>query len=264
MEDFSQYNGEGTTLRKAQMRLLEMLIEVHNICEKHNITYWIDGGTTLGAVRHGGFIPWDDDIDIALLKKDYHKLVTILKHELPKQFVLQNRGTEKYFHLNYSRVVDTHSFSDYGENRMTNRKKMKHQGLFLDIVYVEKGFFNIKLYIEKFYHTIFYNLTLNNNRLKRIYAHIAWPVILSVVNFLRLIFYLIPTDKYIFGYGISFKRKLRKSELLPVKPILFEGVWVSGPHKVHLYLERYYGKDYMKIPPESQRTQHAEKLEVYE
>jgi len=56
-EDFSDYNGEGTVLRKAQLRLLEMLVEFDRICKKHDIQYFLSGGTCLGAVRHGGFIP---------------------------------------------------------------------------------------------------------------------------------------------------------------------------------------------------------------
>ena len=56
-EDFSKYNGEGTVLRKAQTKMLDILVEVDKVCRKHNITYWIDYGTLLGAIRHGGFVP---------------------------------------------------------------------------------------------------------------------------------------------------------------------------------------------------------------
>ena len=59
MEDYSKYNGEGTQLRKAQLCMLNILVEIDKICRKHNIPYWLDSGTLLGAVRHGGFIPWD-------------------------------------------------------------------------------------------------------------------------------------------------------------------------------------------------------------
>ena len=71
MDDFSKFNGEGTVLRRAQMREVAILQEVDKICRKHGIKYWIDFGTLLGAVRHGGFIPWDDDLDISMLSSDY-------------------------------------------------------------------------------------------------------------------------------------------------------------------------------------------------
>ena len=70
MEDYSVYNGEGTVLRKAQMHMVDILVEIDRICRKHDIPYWIDFGTLLGAVRHKGFIPWDDDLDISILRKD--------------------------------------------------------------------------------------------------------------------------------------------------------------------------------------------------
>ena len=61
LEQFKQQQ-----LRRCQLKQLTILEEIDRICRKHNITYWLDGGTLLGAVRHGGFIPWDDDIDIAM------------------------------------------------------------------------------------------------------------------------------------------------------------------------------------------------------
>ena len=74
MEDLSHYNPEGSTLRRAQLRMLEILKVVDDICTKHGIQNTLDGGTLIGAVRHGGFIPWDDDIDINVTREDLAKL----------------------------------------------------------------------------------------------------------------------------------------------------------------------------------------------
>src|SRR4028118_1460533 len=92
MEDLSHYNPEGSVLRRAQMRMVEILDGFDGICKKHNIDYWLVWGTLLGARRHGGFIPWDDDLDVAVLQSDYKKLLTILEKELPKNLKLQARG----------------------------------------------------------------------------------------------------------------------------------------------------------------------------
>lgn len=70
-----RYNPDGSTLRRQQLRMLEMLQYIDVICKKHNIKYWLTSGTLLGAVRHGGFIPWDDDLDIEMLKEDFGKFV---------------------------------------------------------------------------------------------------------------------------------------------------------------------------------------------
>ena len=86
IEDFSKYNGEGTKLRDAQQCMLGILVQFDKICRKNNIVYWLDGGTLLGAVRHKGFIPWDDDIDISLLKEDYLRLLELIKND--KDFYL--------------------------------------------------------------------------------------------------------------------------------------------------------------------------------
>lgn len=63
-----RYNPDGSLLRRQQMRMLHILVEVDKICQRHNIRYWLSSGTLIGAVRHGGFIPWDDDLDIEMMR----------------------------------------------------------------------------------------------------------------------------------------------------------------------------------------------------
>ena len=112
-EDFSQYNGDGTVLRKAQLRMLAILIEVDKICRKYNISYWLDYGTLLGAVRHQGFIPWDDDLDICVLRKDYKRLRKVLIAELSKQYLFLDWKNDAYFFDPCGRIKDTHTRYSY-------------------------------------------------------------------------------------------------------------------------------------------------------
>lgn len=68
---------EDKTVAAAQKVMLEILLEIHRVCEENNITYWLDAGTFLGAIRHKGFVPWDDDCDVAMPRKDYEKFLKI-------------------------------------------------------------------------------------------------------------------------------------------------------------------------------------------
>ena len=94
----ARFNPDGSLLRRQQMRMLDILLEVDRICRKHNITYWLSSGTLIGAVRHKGFIPWDDDLDIEMLLPDYERLMKILPQELPDTMALQTQDTDpNYF-----------------------------------------------------------------------------------------------------------------------------------------------------------------------
>lgn len=81
---------ESSLLRKLQLAELEILKQVIKICEKNKITYYIATGTFLGAVRQKGFIPWDDDIDIDMPRKDYEKFREIIKEQLPKEYIFKD------------------------------------------------------------------------------------------------------------------------------------------------------------------------------
>ena len=97
-------------LRRCQLKQLGMLQEIDRICRKHNIGYWLDGGTLLGAVRHGGFIPWDDDIDIAMREEDLQRFVEVAPQELPDTLFLQSRETEPGYPSPVAKVRDKNSF----------------------------------------------------------------------------------------------------------------------------------------------------------
>ena len=77
------YNPDGSDLRRHQLVMLDMLIWLDSLCLRHEIPYWLSSGTLLGAVRHGGFIPWDDDVDIELMLPDYLRLIKAIADEAP-------------------------------------------------------------------------------------------------------------------------------------------------------------------------------------
>ena len=113
-------------LRKAQ---LELAKEVKRLCEKHRISFFLDAGSLLGAVRHEGFIPWDDDMDIGMCKEDYEKFLNIAANELKEEFFLDNYHTNPNCPFVYSklRLRNTIYIEDIGN------ENLEHNEIFIDI-----------------------------------------------------------------------------------------------------------------------------------
>lgn len=116
--------------RPAQLIMLDILKQVRTICEKHNIKYWIDAGTLLGCVREGGFIPWDDDLDIAMLREDYDKFKEIAQKELPEGYFFQTKETDQDYIHNFAKIRKEGTLLiETGEKY----PEKYHQGIFIDI-----------------------------------------------------------------------------------------------------------------------------------
>ena len=97
-------------LRRCQLKQLSILEEIDRICRKHQIGYWLDGGTLLGAVRHKGFIPWDDDIDIAMRQEDLERFIKVAPSELREGLFLQTPQNEPDSKEPIVKVRDLNSF----------------------------------------------------------------------------------------------------------------------------------------------------------
>lgn len=133
---------------------LDMLYKFMNICNKHNLKWWVDGGTLLGAVRHKGFIPWDDDIDVFMLREDYDKFIDIAKTEITGNYFLQTDWTDDtWFCHAKMRRTDTTAILD----KDLSAKFNFNQGIFIDIFpfdnvpdnEIEYNFFMNELYLIK-------------------------------------------------------------------------------------------------------------------
>lgn len=256
-----QFNPEGSLLRRQQIRLTELLMAVDKICRKHNIPYWLSSGTLLGAVRHGGFIPWDDDLDIELLRPDYERLMRILPAELPESMVLQTNETDPNYISAYAKVRDKRSWlleTNHYDRIFTYR------GIFLDIFPFEKSPRALH-WISCRAHGFIYNV-LNNPRnsdetaaqkVRRIYAfnhRFTFPL-------LRALCRLWPSNEVRYGLGVPYADARRLSDIFPLTEIEFEGHRVPAPGKTHNYLQRKYG-DYMQLPDLTHLTYHAEQLRI--
>ena len=245
----NKYNPEGSVLRNAQMRMLEILICVDKICRKHNIPYWLSSGTLLGAVRHGGFIPWDDDIDIEMMKEDYDKLLRILPQELPSQYVLQDYHTDhKYVYL-YAKVRDTHS--KIVEECDVNQS-FKYQGLFIDIFPLEETNSVLSKWASVLYNRFCFGFGGKGGirgALLRTNVFVLNKIVFPIFKFITKIF---PKKQLHYIYGISFLKERRSEEdIFPLSQVDFEGRPFGAPRDMDAYLKKLYG-DYMSIPQDKE------------
>ena len=124
------YDGK---LSAVQQTLLGFLKEVDRICRKNNIKYFLGGGTLLGAVRHKGFIPWDDDADVMMLRDDYERFLSVLKTDLPPYITDQNTEQANHFAFTKLRLNDTILSTEFSA-----RFKGLHNGVFLDVLAQDK------------------------------------------------------------------------------------------------------------------------------
>ena len=262
MEDYSKYNGEGTQLRKAQLCMLNILVEIDKICRKHNIPYWLDSGTLIGAVRHGGFIPWDDDMDICILQKEYPRLRQYLIEELPKRYQLSDPQNEPYSIKLTPLVKDTYTYCNY-----PLACKQKSQGLWVDILLqIPAVPMWYKKCVEKLYARVFremHHFAESQGKPKRIYvaktglAYLAYPlayVLVWIGNYWAKKHY---HGELMHTWDTYHSSRRYEQEIFPLSEMDFEGKSFYVPHNVDAYLRRIYG-DYMKIPDESHRQIHMD------
>lgn len=264
---------EKQSVRNVQNKILEIMKYIDQICRQNHIIYYIMGGTALGAVRHGGFIPWDDDLDIFMTPSQYYKFKKVFKKTDVDRYVLQEwHTTDKY--LEYAKV--RMSGTTFIEDSFKNRKDM-HHGIYVDIMILHKvpnnKFIQRLVYLESKFVTL-YALSQRNwlpkNKAQVIALKLlkVMPCKMMVKVFYKRIYrYDSMTDNYKYCYWITpakFKSGLFEPDFFenPVD-IKFEDTVLLGSNKIKSYLEYRYG-NYMQLPSiEQQRAAvHALKYDV--
>lgn len=256
-EDLSEYNPEGSDLRKLQLKMLDILIAVTSIADKHQIPYWLSGGTLLGAARHGGFIPWDDDIDIELLWPDYKKLLEILKEELPEDLYLQT-PKDRGYRLLFSKVRDRHSVVREEDDDLD---RYCEKGVYIDIFPEERSYKSLKNFVDFFYGRSYRRIKRGRpfHSVKFFVEYtislLMYPLGIFVKSIARLLCAITKPDNILHSYGIGNTTNHHASYMFPVGKIVFEGKSFSAPANPDAYLSKQYG-DYMQIPPKEKRATH--------
>lgn len=242
-----QYNPDGSKLREMQLGMLEMLKFIDRICEENNIKYWLSSGTCLGAVRHGGFIPWDDDIDIEMLEKDYSKLVKILSDKTTTgNYKLQNNSNDPYFIYDFSKLRNV--VIDINED-LSLASKYKYKGLFIDIFRLEASnskiihYFAGRLRVIEFY---FAKWAMDKPSIFASSVFCLHKVINVFFSLLRPLDQISSKGKLRHTLGVTFIKPRFQEDIFPIKKIKFEDTYLPVPNDHDRYLKRLYG-DYNKI-----------------
>lgn len=254
----AQYNPDGSKLRNAQLRMLEILKVVDDICKKHNILYWLTCATLLGAVRHGGFVPWDDDLDIAMMRSDFQKLMKILPDELPENLMLQNDQTEEGYVYLYAKVRDKNS---HVTETCDVNKRFKNQGLFIDIFPMEESSFALCKISAPLFNRMVFDVALKKGTDNILYKFNRALLLKGIFPVFRALSFFAPKGRIHHTFGVNFLQEKNRDMIFPLSSILFEGHEFSAPANPDAYLTRHFG-DYMSLPKNIQPV-HAEEIEIF-
>lgn len=251
-----------------QDRLLKMISWLHNFCVKHEISYYISGGTLLGAVRHKGFIPWDDDIDIAIPRNEYMKIIDLLKKPIDGYVIESPYSENKEFPYSFAKFYDTNT------TLTENLRRPFTRGVFIDIFPID-GLGNDLKKANKNYKKIKYKYANYISKVAFFDKKRKW-----YKNFLIAVNRLIPFkcinlnkmelkleklrqkysyhDSSVVGVlGIASQEKEIMAKEIYGTPTLykFHNIELYGPEKYHEYLNLKYG-DYTKLPPKQKQVIH--------
>lgn len=250
------------SIRDVQEKILEVMKYIDKLCRENNINYYIMGGTALGAVRHGGFIPWDDDLDIFMAPNQYLKFKRAFEKEKSDSFIIQEWHSIPQY-LEYAKV--RMNGTTFIEEVYKDRKDM-HHGIYVDIMILHKVPKNLMIqkivYCESKFVTL-YALSQRNwkpktRRQKLILNSLRFlPCrLMANIAYRRIYRYDDLNDNYMYCYWITtakFKNGLFDSSFFsePVD-IKFEDTKLMASKRIREYLSYRYG-DYLKLPSKAEQ-----------
>ncbi len=239
------------TLRQAQKVLLESLVWFDGVCQKHGLRYWLDSGTLLGAQRHKGFIPWDDDIDISMPVEDYEQFKEIALHEKNDGIFFQTSSTDPEFPFDYIKLRSNKAtIIEFHEQ---HRDIAYHQGVFVDI------FPMLTIKNTKF-HLLFYRLSF---AVIRFFSAKHWRndgmrhFFVSMLHRLHKGWERRDTRIVYGGEMPDVAASFDPESVFPLQKMRFEKRSFFGPVNPGDCLEQIYSFNFMEIPPEDKRVVHA-------
>ena len=256
------------TLDRLHKVELEILKDFTKICKEYNLKYFLVGGTMLGAVRHSGFIPWDDDIDVGMPRKDYDEFIKIAPTALGDKYYLDCFEYNKNYYLPFAKIKKNGTIFDEG---YFDDSEM-HKGIFIDIFpfeNVSKIGLSLKIravMVHSVLNTMFYKNKMRKLKEVRRPCFVLFLSLFPRKTLMKIQKYYLTKNKdhnskYINALAGSYhylKETNLREDILPPKEIIFEGKKFMGMQKPDIYLSNVYG-DYMQLPPVEKRVNHMPK-----
>jgi len=251
---------EESCLLKLHETECEILDAIVKVCENNQLRYYLVGGTLLGAVRHKGFIPWDDDLDIAMPRKDYNKFLKLARNEIDSRYFLQTCYTDKGHASIFSKVRKNNTL--FLEDNCKCVKK--HHGIFVDIFPLDDGQEKIisKLpFLKRVAYSINSYVLFKRSCFKypKLFKKLVFSIFpSSLLIRIRDFLFLGSGDCYV-NYGSNYgvkKQTIKKSCYDPAVKLEFEGRLYNVPKDYDYVLRRIYGDNYMQLPPVEKRVTH--------
>lgn len=268
-------------LRLLQISLLTMYKDVMSFCQKHGIKVALAGGSALGSVRHNGFIPWDDDIDLMMLRDDYTKFIELFEEEMGDKYGLASPSRHSKYKFHNVQVINLST----RERGIMDQSSFKYPGICIDINAIDFVPNNSFLYVLKGVSCDAFFFLLNSKMMYECRTRISDKLFLSSPLsmsyylfrlFIGLLLFPFSYETLCFYYDklISSSKKTSRTSIPPGRDHYFketrattamipfrEGVFMGElaylPNDVNLYLRKMYGDNYMEVPPAGKREPHA-------
>lgn len=265
-------------LRELQFCQLEILKQIDRVCKSNGIEYFLYGGTLLGAVRHKGFIPWDDDLDIAMMRDDFERFIDVAPYQLPDYLFVQNYKTDDY---PFVMTKVRNSKTTFIEPHLID-KKINH-GVFVDIMIMDnvpddlKERMKFERKLKRIYYLIHFGRIKKNKSKYAIHKRIASAFLEFISRRAPLNTLINKYNELIISYNdittecvghttkaVPSKRSYKIDDILPLSTLKFEDDYFPVPRNYDAILCKDYG-DYMSLPSEEkQHPNHSYYYNIHE